>query len=256
VARRATLINGVRAQAQQPVLVLDAGSTLIGQWLGLQSEGKVVVEAMNLMGYDAMNIGQTDLSKGLEVLQARAQEAEFPFLSANLVWQESGAPVFEPYVILERGGLQVGLIGVTGQDALQGLERMAPGAAMRDPVESVRQALAEIADQVDLVILLSHLGLEEDKALAAQVPGLDVILGGKTRQLMRAPEWVGQTAITQVGYDGEWLGRLDVAREPGKAITATSEILYMRPDVADDPALAEMVTRYKELYPEPTRTVQ
>ena len=96
MARRATLINGVRAQAQQPVLLLDAGSTLIGQWLGLQSEGKVVVEAMNLMGYDAMNVGQTELSKGLEVLQTRAKEAAFPFVSSNLVWQESGEPIFQP----------------------------------------------------------------------------------------------------------------------------------------------------------------
>ena len=253
MARRATVIQRVRSEAQHPVLVLDAGGTLLGEQLALDSEGRVVVEAMNAMGYDAMTIGQIDMAKGLAALQQRASEAQFPFLSANLVSKESGQPIFEPYVVLEREGLHIGVIGVTEPWALEGLESRAPTAQLGDPAAAVRRYLPEVRAQAEIVVVLSHLGLEDDKSLALAVPGIDVIVGGRSRNLMRAPEQVGQTAIIQIGYDGEWLGRLDLAVDGAGAVASTGfEVLYMRQDVPDDPALAALVDSYRQRYPTPT----
>lgn len=252
LARRATLIQQVREEIEGPVLVLDAGNSLMGQTLAMQSEGRVLVEAMNLMGYDALAVGTMELAKGVDVLLERAAEAEFPILSANLVWSETGEPVVEPYVVWEGQGLRVAIIGVTYAEALRGLERLSPGVELLGPVERVAHHVAELRPQADIVIVLSHLGIHEDKALAQAVEGIDIIIGGRSRQLMRAPEIVKtsttSTAIIQVGYDGEWLGRMDVSGYIHALDTPSHQILFMRPDVPDEPAISSLIDAYRERY--------
>jgi len=103
VARRATLINQVRDNAQSPVLLLDAGNTLSGQRVANASQGRAIIEAMNLLQYDAMVVGQLDFVWGSDAVLERAREAEFAVLSCNVVDATTGEPILEPYVILERG---------------------------------------------------------------------------------------------------------------------------------------------------------
>ncbi len=234
------------------MLLLDAGNTLFGQMLALQSEGRVIVEAMNAMGYDAMAVGPLDLAKGVDVLLARAKEARFPILSANLVGLSDGQPLLDPYTILERDGVRYGVLGVSDPDVMN-----SPGvgevAKVLDPVETVRRYLPEVQAQSDVVIVLSHLGLEEDKALAAQVPGVQVIVGGRSRLLVQPAEVVGGAVIVQMGYDGEWLGRLDVAFDAeGRPVAPQVEIVDLGPSVADDPDLKKIVDRWLKIYPPPT----
>lgn len=252
VARRATKIRAIRGETQNPVLLLDAGDTLFGQMLALQSEGRVIVEAMNAMGYDAMAVGQMDLAKGADVLLERAKEARFPILSCNLVGAQDQEPIFQPYVVLERGGVRFALLGVTESAALE-----APGvrdvAQVLDPVGSVQKYLAEIKGQSDVFIVLSHLGVEGDRALAQAVPEIDLIIGGKSRRLMTAPDIVGNTFITQMGYDGEWLGRLDVTLDAqGQVRDPQGATIELGPDVAEDAELKALVASYKERFPQPT----
>lgn len=249
VARRATLIRGVRQEASWPVLVLEAGNALLGEELALQSQGKVIVEAMNLMGYDAMGVGPLELAKGVEVLLQRAEEADFAILACNLVWAESQAPVLAPFTILERGGVRFGIVGVTSSQVLLGLESKAPGVVVLDPVESVRRYVAELRPRVDVLIVLSHLGLEEDRALAERVEGIDVIVGGRTQQLLSEPYRVGQTVIVQAGYDGEWLGRLDMEGSRYGLDVLAYRILSMKPDVPDDPEMVRLLERYRQEEP-------
>lgn len=251
MARRATKINEVRKGSQHTVLLLDAGSTLFGEALATQSQGRVVVEAMNLMGYDAMTVGQMDLAQGVEVLLARAKEARFPILSANLVSTKDQQLLLPPYTVLTRDGVRYGILGISEPKA-NNWPNVSQAVSVLDPVETVKKYLPEVRTQSDVVILLSHLGLDEDKALAQAVPGMDIIIGGRSRKLLGAPERVGQTVITQVGYDGEWLGRLDVTFEQGKLRDAQLEIINLGPEVPDDPQLKALVETYAQKYPTPT----
>ena len=237
-------------------MVLDAGNTLVGQWLSLKTDGRVMVEAMNLMAYDALTLGQMDLALGLDVLKERQAEAKFLFLSANVVSLSDKKPLFQPYVVLERGGARIGIIGLSEPQAAQ-----APGvsdvAIVLNPVETARQYVGELRDKVDILIILSHLGLEEDKALAQVVPGIDIIVGGKTLQLMRQPEQVGNTLIVQQGYRGEWVGNLKATFDAqGVPSDFLEEIITLGADYADDPEMVSIVQKWAALYPSPTLVPQ
>jgi 2',3'-cyclic-nucleotide 2'-phosphodiesterase (5'-nucleotidase family) len=250
VARRATVINSVRESAAGPVLLLDAGGTLFGQSLAMASKGQVIVEAMNRMDYDALTVGELDLQLGLDILQQRAQDMHFPLLSCNVVGAQDGKPVFSPYVVVERNGIRVGFLGVSEAE----LPTLANVARVLDPLATVHQYLPEVRAQSDIVIVLSHLGLEMDTTLAQLEPGIQVIVGGKSRRVLSAPEMVGTTVIVQAGYDGEWVGRLDVAFDgQGRAVEPQVEIITLGAEVADDPVMAALVDSYKERFPTSTQ---
>lgn len=249
VARRATLIQQVRAQNSGPLLVVDAGNTLLGDALSLRSDGRVTVDALNLMGYDALGVGTGELSKGLDVLLQREAEARFAIVCSNLVWSESQQPVLEPYTVIERGGVRLGVIGVTGTGALQGLESLWPGVTVVPPEQALARYLEELRARSDVIVLLSQLGLEADEALAESVDGIDVIVGGNTQWLLDEPQTTGDTTIVQAGYDGEWLGRLDLQGPADDLAVTQYQILYMRPDIAGAPEMTALVQRYYREYP-------
>jgi 2',3'-cyclic-nucleotide 2'-phosphodiesterase (5'-nucleotidase family) len=252
VARRATAIDQERAASDGVVLVLDAGASLVGAWESFASEGAIIVEAMNAMGYDAMAVGRGDLDLGLEALRQRAAEAQFPFLAANVVSTTDGEPIFEPYVILERAGTRIGLIGIVDQ-AGEAPAAILGQATIEDPVSAAAAAVAEVRPQVDLLIVLSRLGLAADRDLAAAVPGIDIIVGGNTNEIMEAPVPVGHTLIVQQGYRGEWLGRLDAQFDAqGMPVVATERSIALTEDYADAPQLAARVAEWLQAYPEPT----
>ena len=112
----------------------------------------------------------------------------------------------------------------------------------------------EVQAQSDLVIVLSHLGFEMDTTLAQVEPEIQVIVGGKSRRVLSAPELVGNTIIVQAGYDGEWLGRLDVTFDgQRRPIEPRVEIITLGPDIASEPVMAALVESYKQRFPSPTQ---
>lgn len=253
MARRATAIKQERAQGEGIVLLLDAGNALLGQWVSIRSAGRVMVEAMNAMGYDALALGEYDLAAGLGVVKQREKEASFPFLSANLVTVGDDQPIVRPYVILERDGASFGILGLTEPGTREVLEKL-DEATLLDPVEVARQYVSELRGKVDVLIVLSNLGLEEDKALAAAVAGIDIIIGGNSRRLMKEPERVGNTLIVQQGYKGEWLGRLQVTYDADRQpVSFAAEAVALTDSFGDDQEMSALVKKWAALYPTPTR---
>ncbi|MEA3407544.1 MAG: metallophosphatase [Chloroflexota bacterium] len=252
MARRASFIKGERQNNQNPLFVLDAGNSLAGTSLSLQSKGGVIVEAMNAMGYDALALGRMDLALGLETLKEIEKSANFILLSANVVENDGQDPIFTPYVVLERQGIKVGIIGLSEPDA-NAVARVKDQTRVLNPLETARRYVGALRDQVDVLIILSPLGLDQDKALAENVSGIDIIIGGNTRKLMREPEQVGSTLIVQQGYRGEWMGRLEATFDAqGNLVDGKEEIITLDDSYADDPAMVEMVEKWKTLYPSPT----
>ena len=218
----------------------------------MESEGRIIVDAMNAMEYDAMTVGSMDLLNGIDVLLQRAREARFAILSCNIVKAESEEPILSPYTILERDGMRYGILGVSELDVFRS-PALAAGLEVLDPLTRVRKYLPEVRSQSDVVIVLSHLGVDEDEALAQAVPGIDIIVGGNSRKLMSTPLVVGDTIIVQMGYDGEWLGKLEVdIDQQGRVLNPKEEIITLDSAVAHDAELKALVAEYEERYPAPT----
>ena len=254
MARRATVIKNERAINPGIVLVLDAGNALMGAYESSRSRGQVTVDFMNLLGYDAMTLGRMDFAAGLEALTQRQAEANFPFLSANVVTRE-GVDVQldpEPYIIIERLGKRIAVLGLSENEAtiVSGIDRQ---VTVRDAIEVAGEIVPELREQVDLLIVLSHLGLDRDAELAKAVEGIDIIIGGNTRKLMREPQREGNTFIIQQGYRGEWIGRFQVTYDlNGVPAAVDTQVITLDPKIADDPEILQVVARYKEMYPQPT----
>lgn len=212
-------LNKVRRENSDkkiPTLLLDAGDIYMGTVEGNLTQGAAVIRLMNRAGYDAMAVGNHEFDFGYFNLYQLAQESTFPFLAANIFFPEGdGSPDFiQPYLIKEYDGLKVGIIGIaTPETAVITSAGNVGRIIFRDPADSVRSYGHLLRREgVDLLIVLSHLGLEEDRELAAAVPGIDLIVGGHSHDLLTRPEKVGDrpTLIVQAGCYGKFAGRLDL----------------------------------------------
>jgi len=258
VARRATAIEEERKLTPR-VLLLDAGNALTGQSLADATRGKVIIEAMNRLGYTAMTIGEVELQLGLEELTARMQEAKFPMLSANVMVKSTGKPLAQPYTVVELGRLKVGILGLTNDNAAQIAAASGVGGAtpasvadqftVTDPLQAARRFLPELAAQSDIVVLLSHMGLDMDQRLAQEVAGIAVIVGGSTRRVLDSPLVVQETLIVQAGYDGEWLGRLRLKIDGKKVVRNEGQVLALGPEYKDHPDIARWLQELKSKAP-------
>ena len=237
-------------QTSSYLLLLDAGDSLFGdRFLGQQTQGKGIVEAMNLLGYDAMALGGGDMRLGLDTLRQRMAEAEFPFLSANIVLSGAETLLAEPYIIKQMGDHRVAMIGLTeprAADMLQG------AVTVLDPIETARRYVAEVSSKADIIIALSHIGVEENVKLAEEVEGIDLIVSGTGQMLLGRAiqnETTG-TLIVQVempspGDAGRVIGvaRLQVDSQ-GKITSHQWTAVSLTPDFADDLEMRALLSRY------------
>lgn len=236
MARRATVLIGERAAAPG-LLLLDAGDSLFGQPVADGSQGSMPIAAMNLMGYSAMTLGQTELQAGAAVLRDRASQARFPFLGANL---PAGLPV-KPYVIVNVGGRDVAILGLTNAET-PSIPAVGGDIAVGDPLEAARKYLPALRRQTTIVIVLSNLGKEMDQRLAREAPGITAIIGGHDREFLQPPLLADQVVIAQAGFNGEALGLLTLAADASGGITASrGEMRYLRGDIPDDPPMRSLV---------------
>ncbi len=195
-------------------LLLDAGDVMTGDPISDMeyegAQGGALFEMMNRIGYDASCPGNHDLDISQDNLRALVHIAKFPSLSANLVGDGGKFPVGnKDYVILERGGMKIGIFGLMLQN-LAGMvnQNNIVGLRVLSPVETARRIIDELRPKTDLIIAVTHQGVEEDSELAANVTGLNAIVGGHSHTRLRQPKVVNNVVIVQTGSDCENLGVL------------------------------------------------
>ncbi|MGQ9554550.1 MAG: hypothetical protein ACUVWR_10590 [Anaerolineae bacterium] len=241
----------VKRELGYPVLLLDAGNSLFSgtrKDLNAASEGRITVEAMNLMGYDAMAIGPRDVAAGLELLQARLSEAEFAVVSANLM--VGGKLLAQPYVLLEKDGIKIAIIGLTSPDV-----QASKSVQVLDPLETARQYVGQLRSQVDVVVVLSNLGPSAEQALADSVPGIDVVVGGGSGSPSRAVSAAEGVALVRAGGLGEYLGVTEIGLDSeNKPFAYSHQSLLLAPNYPDDQEMVQLKQRYQEQYGSQTST--
>ncbi|MFP4580697.1 MAG: bifunctional metallophosphatase/5'-nucleotidase [Candidatus Sumerlaeia bacterium] len=202
MAQAAAYINKVRAE-RKDVLLLDAGDMTVGTPVSTFFMGKPIFDVMNQMGYDAAVLGNHEFDNGHQYVYDFRDIADFPILSAN-VYAKGGTIADAPWLIKDVDGLKVGIIGITTHQYID--DR---AVEIRKPEEVLPPIIAELEPQVDLIIVLSHLGHGEDKALARAVPGIDVIIGGHSHTRLSRPVQVDETVIAQAGSNTDFVGHTE-----------------------------------------------
>ncbi len=212
--RRANCINDVRKDTDE-ILLLDVGDVL--PLFNPEFTRKTItynafisLKAMDMMGYDAMNVGESDLILGEKFLQEKSRNLKFPLISSNIAYKSKNELFFKPYIIKTmKNGLRVGIIGVTNERYIINSKNL----DVTSNREMVTRSVQAIRSHVDLVIVLGHIGVPYSMDLANAVSGIDVILSGHWDTETQEPAKVGNTIIMPSGYHARKVGRLDLEIE-------------------------------------------
>ncbi len=247
LARVATLIRRVRAEAGARTILVDDGDCIQGAALSDVHDAQVaaattkaaraklavdpVMACMNALGYDAMAVGNHEFSYGMGVFERARGEAKFPWLSANTVQAAGGDGPCASYLVKEIAGARIGFLGLTTPSVAtyEDASHYA-GLAFDDPLAAAQRWVPVLRDKehCDAVVVLLHGGMEEDErgraypgqapnenralAIARGVPGIDAIVMGHTHVKVVSKTEHG-VVLTEAGKWGEALGRLDLAFE-------------------------------------------
>jgi len=220
------------------------------------TKGDAIVAIMNTVGYDAAAAGNSAVvTYGPENLARLAEVAKFPIMAANLSWSETGRLVegAVPYQLLALGQIKLGVVGLTAPSNAFAIF----GARSFEAAPIVRELAGHLREQgASVIAVLSHLGLDQDKALAHAVDGLHLIVGGHTHDTLEEPLVVNDTLIAQAGAYGTHLGRIDLEIENSTGLILRRAVHLIRVDAseADDKvveAIEEQVQRVQGLLSRP-----
>ena len=262
-ARLATLIRELQL-ANRNTLLVDCGNATQGDpinyvWSHLKTDAPEPDTAiMNSLGYSAMVVGNHEFDGGLSRLRAMEEQAQFPWLAANVLFASNGKRVFTPYLKLNVGGVQVAILGLT----TAAVPRLNPGGKdgllFQDAVATAKAMvpLLRSKEKADLVIVALHGGLgdlpgkplDENQALAlAQIPGIDLILTGHTGQQLNSEQ--NGVPILQAGVNGQALGVGEFTLRKGKSkwelVSKQFRILQPAPETVPDPAVLQLTAQLR-----------
>ena len=268
-ARLARAIAHERSRHPASTLVVDAGDYSMGTLFHtLVMDRAVELRLMGMMGYDAGTFGNHDLDFRLDGIERSLTAARssgdrvIPLLMSNVTIPagtgagDSLQRAFDAYgvqdhMIIERDGVRIGLFALMGEDAAKDCPFIAPVSFRRVASDADRLVtFFREREKVDLVVCLSHCGTvpdrsrSEDEILAAEVPGIDVIISGHTHRTYTTPLRVGNTLIVSAGSNCSNLGVLDLT-VAGRAVAVREYRLVPLDDsVGKDPAIAASAERF------------
>ena len=289
MAARKTLIDRVRAEVAASggqTLLLDGGDVNTGVPESDLQDAEPDFKGMNVLGYDAMAVGNHEFDKSPAVLAKQRQWLNFPMLAANIY--QDGKRLFEPYRIFERGGYKIAVLGLTTDDtAKMVLPANVVGIEFRKPAAEAARLVPQLRKQADMVIAATHMGhytdaksgvnAPGDVEMARAVPGLDLIVGGHSQNPVCmlaenvrnnaylpgqpcAPDRQNGAWIVQAHEWGKYVGRADFVIDGGKVELKRYQLLPVNmvlrgadgkktlatPAVAEDAAMRALLRPFQD----------
>jgi len=255
-AHLATLVQRLRAD-RPGALLLDGGDTWQGSGVSLWTKGADMIEACKALGVDIMT-GHWEFTYGAErVKQAVEKElaGKIEFVAQNVKTQDFGDPVFKPYAMRALGGVPVAIIGQAFPytpiaNPRYFVTEWTFGIQEEELQKVVKEARAQGAQ---VVVLLSHNGMDVDLKLASRVSGIDAILGGHTHDGVPQPSVVknpgGRTLVVNSGSNGKFLSVLDLEVKGGKVAGYRYRLLPVFSNLLPaDAAMAELIAKTRAPY--------
>lgn len=228
ITRVAAYVDRVKSDArknQEIVFVVDAGDWFQGTPEGLLDDGKGFVSVLAFTGYDALCIGNHDFDHGIPNLKTILVDTQLPAVAANLYVKGANERVdwVHPWRVVEREGVTIGFVGLVTPITPEISHPDTHGIDFGEPAKALDAAGKHLQGKVDLVIPLTHLGVEEDKALARAHPELALVVGGHSHTFLKEGAREGSTLIVQTGSKASAVGRVDLWLDPKtKAVVESS----------------------------------
>lgn len=206
-----------------PCIYAIAGDMFRGSIIDSEYKGFSTIDIMNVLDPDIVTLGNHELDYGLAQLLFLEKAASFPIVNANLYIKNTGRRLFKPYKIIEIDGMKILFIGIITQEIMdyaktdQMLETFVSVEEAATEVEKVCDAYKSI--DIDLTVLLTHIGHENDIKLAkllSKTSGVDMIIGGHSHTVLEKPDIVNDILIAQAGVGSDQIGRYDLLIDTDK----------------------------------------
>ena len=265
MAARMTLVNQIRDEVAADggnVLLLSGGDINTGVPESDMQDAVPDFMGMNLLGYDAMAIGNHEFDNSRDILAMQEELAEFPFLAANIVDEKTGENIFQPYTTFEFDGLRVAVMGMTTTDTpKQTSPDSVAGLEFRSPVDVASELVPELKKNADVIIASTHMGHYQnadfganapgDVTLARSVDGIDLIVGGHSQDPLFEPDLQNETYIVQAHEWGKYVGRADFEYRNGDFKLVNYELIPVNSQDAEvkivqDPEMMALLSPYQE----------
>ena len=261
LAPQKTMIDAIKKEVSEKggsVILLNAGDLNTGVPESDMQNARPDVEGLNAIGYEAMTLGNHEFDSPLQILTMQEQWAKFPFLSANVINKRTNQPLVKPYILLDKGGLKVAVVGLTTEDTAKlGNPDVTGNVEFKDPTKTAQEVLKTLNDskeKPDVRIALTHMGWYLDGKHGTNAPGdvsmaralpagaFDMIIGGHTHDTVCfdeqgkliekyipgsacKPDFQNGTWIMQAGEWGKYLGRADFEFKDGKTTLVKYELI-------------------------------
>jgi len=201
----------------------------------VQTRGEALLPILEKMQLDGFVPGNWEYAYGKQQLVHLTSKLPFPTIASNLKDSGTKELLFKPYIIREMGEVKVGIIGLTYPYVdITMPKEFSNGLEFSNGVDEVRECLRQLEGKVDVIVLLSHMGLPLDVKLVSLVKGIDLVLSGHSHDRVKDPIQVGNTLVVQAGSSSSFLGRLDVTLENKKIVDVQYELVRLDESLKED----------------------
>jgi len=250
LARRAGMIAGIRETSRAPVFLFDSGGFSAGGAFDRNALGPAIdrmrteltIDAMAAMGYDAVAVGEEELAGGEERFRELAASGRLPLVCANLLDAKTGKPVARPWIMVERGGLKLGVFGVIAPETQGLIGRRGYSLKVANWIATAKELVPQIrAAGADLVVALSHVSECRTGDMIRAAPGIDFAVNGN-RKSWQMPGFAAARGayVVQFDFESRRLGVCTLTRG-GRGLQCRAELRRLGPDVKDDARVAKLV---------------
>lgn len=236
----------MKAQYGQ-VLVVDGGGFFPDQD-DYQDVAWFLMDAMKLIGTDAVGVSEHELRYGRGFLLANYKRTQLPMVCANLIDNTTHKPLVAPYVIKKVGTVNVGIFGLTSDKADLGPAK--DSVSVEDPMVAGRRVVAEMRKKgATVIVLLSQLGKIESEDYVTAVDSIDVVICGRNVSVLQKGRMIKNTVACYGGEQGQYIGRTLVSLDAQKRMASgDNETSLLSPEVGEKPEILKLVKSFEDSF--------
>ncbi len=212
-----------------------------------------LMDAMHVLGIDAVGVGDRDLRFGLAFLRDQAKRSQLPLTSANLMDKKTKRPVITPYIMKKIGTVKVGVFSLISDQVDLGPAR--DSLLVQDPPAAAKKTVTELRQKgATVVVLLSQLGKVESEDLVTAVDGIDAVIVGRNAPMLQKGRLIKTTVACYGGEQGQYIGRTILTLDPArKATSGDNEVFILGPEVGEKAEIATIVKAFEDGFNEKMR---